>query len=665
MKDDAGKACRDRAELEERLCHQAGILDAIKDAIIVADRSCRITSWNKAAERIYGWKAEEALGKPAEEVLHSEMPEEQRSVIYKGLENGKPVVAELVQPTKDGCKLVIEGYMTPLRDARGNITGYVAVNRDITERKRAEEELRRAKDDMETRVKERTMELEQANRALHEEIAERLRAEEGVKAERQRLYDVLETLPGYLVLLTPDHHVPFANRFFRERYGESHGRRCYEYLFGRTEPCEMCEAYRVLKTMTPHEWEWTGPDGRKYQVFDFPFTDTDGSTLILEMGIDITDRRLAEIELERHREHLEEFGPRADPRTGSRQCPTSVGNQSSAWRPKSKLAYLASFPERNPNPVMEVDLNGGIRYLNPAVLDLFPDLPEQGLAHPWLADWAAVVHPFHEGQTNTAMRDVTIGERSYQQALHYFAQDRFVRIYGFDITERKLAEKKMADENCVIALANKILEVFVEEAGEDMYDEALDFLLEGMESKHGVFGYIDEKGDLICPTMTRMLDQCEMSEKCPRYPREGWKGLWSRALLEKKTVYSNEPSMVPPGHVPIRNNLASPIIFQGEVVGLFNIANKESGYTEDDREFIEAIVDKIAPVLYAWIQKEWWENERRQYDAGPTGEPGGFEPRPGRGAYRKLAAERPAERVALVGGNLSDLRHPGGNTVDI
>jgi PAS domain S-box-containing protein len=46
--------------------------------------------------------------------------------------------------------------------------------------------------------------------------------------------------------------------------------------------------------MAPHEWEWTGPDGRIYQVFDFPFTDTDGSFLILEMGIDITERKQAE-----------------------------------------------------------------------------------------------------------------------------------------------------------------------------------------------------------------------------------------------------------------------------------------------------------------------------------------------------------------------------------
>jgi PAS domain S-box-containing protein len=129
------------------------------------------------------------------------------------------------------------------------------------------------------------------------DVTEGKRAEEAVKTERQRFNDVLEMLPAYLVLLTPDYHVPFANRFFRERFGESHGRRCFEYLFGRSKPCEICETYTVMKTNAPHHWEWTGPDGRIYDIFDFPFTDTDGSPLVMEMGIDITKRKRAEEQL--------------------------------------------------------------------------------------------------------------------------------------------------------------------------------------------------------------------------------------------------------------------------------------------------------------------------------------------------------------------------------
>ncbi|MDD5679062.1 MAG: hypothetical protein PHW60_13905 [Kiritimatiellae bacterium] len=100
-----------------------------------------------------------------------------------------------------------------------------------------------------------------------------------LKTEQRRFNDVRDILPVYVILLTPDYHVPFASRFFLERFGEARGRRCSEYLFGRTEPCEVCKTCNVLKTNAPHEWEWNGPDGTR---------------LILEMGIDITERRQTE-----------------------------------------------------------------------------------------------------------------------------------------------------------------------------------------------------------------------------------------------------------------------------------------------------------------------------------------------------------------------------------
>jgi PAS domain S-box-containing protein len=142
------------------------------------------------------------------------------------------------------------------------------------------------------------------------DITLRKRAEAAAQRERQRFRDALDQLPAYLVLLKPDYHVSFANRFFEDRFGKSEGRRCYEYLFQRTEPCENCETCKVLRTNAPHHWEWTGPDGRDYDIHDFPFTDVDGSPLIMEVGLDITERKLAEKALqgseERYRALIEQ-----------------------------------------------------------------------------------------------------------------------------------------------------------------------------------------------------------------------------------------------------------------------------------------------------------------------------------------------------------------------
>jgi PAS domain-containing protein len=129
---------------------------------------------------------------------------------------------------------------------------------------------------------------------------------EAVQAERQRFNNVLDMLPAYVVLLSPDYHVPFANRFFEERFGKSNGRRCFEYLFHRTEPCEVCETYKVLKTNAPLRWEWTGPDGRNYDIHDFPFTDVDGSSLIMEVGVDITETKRAQMAIKEANETLEQ-----------------------------------------------------------------------------------------------------------------------------------------------------------------------------------------------------------------------------------------------------------------------------------------------------------------------------------------------------------------------
>jgi PAS domain S-box-containing protein len=127
------------------------------------------------------------------------------------------------------------------------------------------------------------------------DITERERAEELLELERRRLSMLLEMFPGYIYLQAPDYSVRYANQYFVEHFGEPKGRLCYEVLWGRKEPCEVCPTFEVFDTKTPQVWEWSQtPDGRIYAIYDHPFVDSDGSELVLEIGVDITERKRVE-----------------------------------------------------------------------------------------------------------------------------------------------------------------------------------------------------------------------------------------------------------------------------------------------------------------------------------------------------------------------------------
>lgn len=180
-------------------------------------------------------------------------------------------------------------------DENNDLVGGFGISQDITQRKHMQEELRKSYDEMEERIRVRTAELAETVDSLEAEVRQRIAAEKAVEAERKHFRDVLDGLPAYVILLSDDYHIRFANRFFEEHFGiPDKDKTCYEFLYGRDEPCEHCVMPEVLKTGSPQEWEWAAPDRRDYFVRDFLFTDTSGITQVMEMGIDITDRKQAQ-----------------------------------------------------------------------------------------------------------------------------------------------------------------------------------------------------------------------------------------------------------------------------------------------------------------------------------------------------------------------------------
>ncbi len=128
-------------QAEQQLLLHARWLEQINDAVVSSDRDRRITAWNPAAEKIYGWKAQEVIGKTGEEVLKTEFFSTSRAEALQQLQETGEFSAEITQLRKDGSRVDIETRTVALRDDSGYVTGYVSVNRDISERKRAEVQL--------------------------------------------------------------------------------------------------------------------------------------------------------------------------------------------------------------------------------------------------------------------------------------------------------------------------------------------------------------------------------------------------------------------------------------------------------------------------------------------------------------------------------------------
>ncbi len=123
----------DRKEAEEKLRYQADLLQSVSDAIISADTHFIVQSWNNAAEKLYGWTADEAIGKPMYELfgpVYAE-PGQDRSTAA----GGDTWESEMAQTRSDGQTIYVQSTVSLIRDAAGNPSGTVAVLRDISARR--------------------------------------------------------------------------------------------------------------------------------------------------------------------------------------------------------------------------------------------------------------------------------------------------------------------------------------------------------------------------------------------------------------------------------------------------------------------------------------------------------------------------------------------------
>ncbi len=396
------RVARQTAEIREKSAYNRRLIETSPDPLVTIGPDGKITDVNTATEKVTGRSRTELIG--TDFLDYFTEPERARAGYQQVFKEGRIGDYPLEIRHRDGHVTSVIYNASVYRDAQGKVAGVFAAARDITQRKRAEEL---------------------------------------VLAERQRLYDVLETLPVYVVLLAHDHRMPFANRFFRERFGVAGGKRCFEHLFNRTEACKDCESYKALETNAPHHWEWTGPDGRNYQIHDFPFTDSDGSPMIMEMGLDITDTRQAQAALQQVNETLEQ-------RVADRTAQLAASEQ--RLRQAEEIAHLGSW---------ELDIAGGRLAWSDEVFRIFGLAPQEFM--PTYAAFLERVHPDDRAIVDEAYQSSVRENRDtyevehriirkdngavrtvHEKCEHFLdAGGRIIRSVGMvhDITERKWADE--------------------------------------------------------------------------------------------------------------------------------------------------------------------------------------------------------------------------------
>jgi two-component system, cell cycle sensor histidine kinase and response regulator CckA len=256
--------------------------------------------------------------------------------------------------------------------------------------------------------------LEKENNELRLRVAELEKAEKDYelirniqRKQRQRLISLLNRLPAFVCLQAPDHSIRFANRYFRRQFGETAGRNCHEILAKSPEPCPQCLTLQIIDNKVPQRWEWDCPaNGTTYEVLNYPFVDFDGTLVILKLGIDITERKRMERDLQVLKTDLEQ---RVAERTGQLKDTVSKlldevaeHRKTEAALRKSEERYAVAVAGSNEG-LWDRDLATGEVYFSPRWKDIL-GYDNHELANN-VNEWKSRIHPDEYMMVMTALND--------------------------------------------------------------------------------------------------------------------------------------------------------------------------------------------------------------------------------------------------------------------
>ena len=183
-------------------------------------------------------------------------------------------------------------------------------------------------------------------------------------------------------------------------------------------------------------------------------------------------------------------------------------------------------------------------------------------------------------------------------------------------TDLNQTKKRLDLSNKEIKVRNQISEEFSNTSDDKVYDNVLQIILDILDSDIGYFGYINEEGALVSPSLTRKVwHKCEMPEKDIVFPKEQWGGVFGESLKQEKTIIKNEGLNPPQGHIPLENALCVPILYQGKLIGQIVVGNKNSDYNENDKHVLEGLAKQISPILNARLERDRKEEQKKSIES--------------------------------------------------
>jgi len=255
-----------RKTAQKQLAHFSAIVQSSQDAIMSATLDGRFTSWNPGAERLFGYTAEEMIGRPIALLLPSDRGDEASSLFAHLKKDVQIENFETQRRRKDGSLVDVSITLSPICDESDAVIGASAIARNITDRKRAQEL---------------------------------------VRASEERYRSLVENINLGILLIDGQCRITMINaaaaKLVGRRIDECLGQHCFQIFRRRSTPCEDCPGTQAMAQCCPRECEVNLDDvegGRTVYARAFPVFDADGTPQgFVEVVEDVTARKRAEQEL--------------------------------------------------------------------------------------------------------------------------------------------------------------------------------------------------------------------------------------------------------------------------------------------------------------------------------------------------------------------------------